>query len=152
MTDSISQYPTAIERRLNPKNKEDFNLLSLELTYWQNKKFAEIDEKNISDEKKNILRLHVLSQETTLIRKIDSLKRGVHKDNERQELESFLREKTLLPVWNIKDGTQIEVETVNSRKAAQLISLYHQLNINDNTAGKIFMLKKKKPSLICSHL
>ena len=138
-SDTISQYTTAIEKRLNPKNKTDFKLLSLELTYWQQQKFAEIDGKPISDIKKNCLRLNILSQETKLIRKIDSLKRGVLQENELKDLQSFLQEKTVLPLWNVKDRTQIEVETVDCRTNAELISLYYKLSGKDKTVGKIFI-------------
>lgn len=131
-----NDYTTAIERRLNPKEKEDFDLLSLELVYWQNKKLAEIEEKNVSDEIKSLLRLNILSKQTKLIGKIETLKKGVLVEKKQQRLESFLQKKSEQPVWDFKDGKQIQVETIECRNNAHLISLYHKLNKEDSTADE----------------
>ena len=135
---TLSKYTTAIERRLNPKDKEDFDLLSLELMHWQNKKLAEIEEKNVSDEIKSLLRLNILSKQTKLIGKIETLKKGVLVENKEKKLESFLQTKSEPPIWELKDGKHIQVETIVSRDNADLISVYRKLKKDESTAGKTF--------------
>lgn len=94
-----------IERRRNPRTKEDFNILYKELegiaatflcrrsdtnTAWRKQETARIEAQNLSSEERKAVMYALLQKETKLLQTIDKLKQNASAVNKHVRIESNL--------------------------------------------------------------
>lgn len=111
-----------LQRRLNPKTLEDFELLQAELLQWkqhQNRKI-QVTARNPSHKKEMTKRL--LEDEARLIRKIETLKAAASETWKLNKLEKIMEELSMTQQWG-----SISVETPEIRRAREMKDVFGEL-------------------------
>lgn len=135
--DSQSNQYDPVERRLNPKCKEDLQLLFTELDLWRNQKLDEIEQKReISVEERIKLRSLVLSKETFLLRKLSKINHSLTAKEQKKKIDDILLEVIRPKKWEISNGETIEVHNTQDIMTSQLIQLYQRLDTSLDQTGK----------------
>lgn len=85
------EHEREIRRRINPKSKEDFNILYQELELWRVGELAKIkNNKDINAEQRKAAMKQLLEKETELLQTIDRLKINANKKNREEKIQTFL--------------------------------------------------------------
>lgn len=114
-----------IERRRNPRTKEDFEVLYRELAAWHQQQTMRIQnttEEGTEERKRESYAL--LQKQTQLLQTIDRLKLQAAKANEGPRIARNLEKMAEPKNWG--DGT-IQVTTPYTKRAQELMALYHGL-------------------------
>lgn len=126
-----------IARRMDPKTQQDIKLLSSELKMWQKNQFEEIEQmRDISVEERIKLRSDVLSKETFLLRKIESMRQGIRFTNEQSDLDEKLNELSKPHRWILSNGEEIEVMTSSRKHCCDLVRMYQEYSNDFDQSGK----------------
>ena len=126
-----------IGRRMEPKTQEDIKLLRSELKMWQRHQFEEIEQmRDISVEERIQLRSEVLSKETFLLRKIESMRNGIKFTNEQSDLEEKLNELSKPQRWILSNGEEVEVLTSSRKHCCDLVRMYQDYSNDYDQSGK----------------
>ena len=121
--------PDPIQRRLNPKCKEDIKLLFSELNLWRKQKLDEIEQKrDISVEKRIELRGRILTKETFLLRKINDINNRLTVTEQKKKIDKILEQIKIPKYWELSSGEKIEVQTKKMEHSAELIQIYQKLD------------------------
>lgn len=119
-----------LQRRLNPKTPEDFELLQSELMQWkqrQNRKIV-VTARNPLHKKEMTVKL--LEDEAKLIRKIETLKAAASETWKMEKLEKIMEQMTMTKEWGTADGMLISVETPEIVRAREMKDAFAELKKN----------------------
>lgn len=115
-------------RRMNPKTKEDFDLLYAHLEKWRNEEMALIDELYSGPERKAAL-VGLLEQEAYLISSIDRHKLVADEENKDKRIKNFLNKTAAPKKWKAFDGKVTEMDTPYTIRAQELRDIYSTLSM-----------------------
>ncbi|XP_053575168.1 IQ and ubiquitin-like domain-containing protein [Bombina bombina] len=115
------------ERRMNPKTKEDFELLYHALEAWRKEQLENINQTYIGAERKAAL-CALLEQETQLIASIGRHKIDVNEDNQQKAIQSLLQKCSEPKKWKSFDGKITEMDTQYTIRARELCEIYNSIN------------------------
>lgn len=116
------------ERRMNPKTKEDFDLLYHALEKWRQEELARIDVTLTGAERKAALCM-LLEQETQLIASIGRHKLEADADNKDKRIQDFLDKAAAPKKWKSFDGKYTEMDTPFTIRAKELRDIYNSINM-----------------------
>lgn len=116
------------ERRMNPKTKEDFDLLFAHLEKWRKEEMARIDELYSGPERKAAL-VGLLEQEAYLIASIDRHRLVADEENTDKRIKGFLNKAAAPKQWKAYDGKVTEMDTPYTIRAQELRDIYSTLSM-----------------------
>jgi len=116
------------ERRMNPKNKEDFDLLYHALEKWRFEEKDRIDRELSGAERKAAL-CQLLDQETQLIASIGRHKLDADEENRQKRIQGFLDKAASPKKWKGPDGKATEMDTPYTIRAQELREIYNSINM-----------------------
>eukprot|EP00057_Strongylocentrotus_purpuratus_P004505 XP_003728839.1 PREDICTED: IQ and ubiquitin-like domain-containing protein isoform X1 [Strongylocentrotus purpuratus] len=116
------------ERRMNPRTKEDFDLLYHALEKWRQEELSQIDETTGGAQRKAAL-CHLLDQETQLIAAIGRHKLEADTENKQRSIQNFLDKAAAPRRWKAFDGKYTEMDTAYTIRARELKDIYNSLNM-----------------------
>lgn len=93
------EHEREIRRRINPKSKEDFNILYQELELWRVGELAKIKSNNdLTTEQRKEAMKQLLEKETELLQTIDRLKINANKKNREEKIQTFLEDMSVTSI------------------------------------------------------
>ncbi|XP_052778908.1 IQ and ubiquitin-like domain-containing protein [Mya arenaria] len=116
------------ERRMNPKNKEDFDLLYHALEKWRQEELERINTTLTAAERKAALCM-LLDQETQLIAAIGRHKIEADSENKDKRIQDFLDKAAAPKKWKGFDGKGTEMDTPFTIRAKELRDIYNSINM-----------------------
>lgn len=116
------------ERRMNPKSKEDFDLLYHALEKWRQEELTRINETLTGAERKAALCM-LLDQETQLITAIGRHKLEADSENKDKRIHNFLDKAAAPKTWKAHDGKTTEMDTPFTIRAKELRDIYNSINM-----------------------
>lgn len=127
--DKAGDIEEKIKARLHPKTRLDLQLMRKEVEQWREYKLKEIEnDTRCNQEIKKDRKARILSQETSLLRKIESLGKGL--TQKKIELRRKIQLSSMSngeQIWILSNGEKILVETPGTRHAASLTTIYGRL-------------------------
>ncbi|NWR64767.1 IQUB protein, partial [Bucorvus abyssinicus] len=118
------------EQRLNPKTKEDFELLFRALELWRQEETEQINRTLTGVERKAAL-CGLLEQEAQLIASIGRHKLNADEENHQKAVLQFLDKCAQPKRWKAFDGKITEVDTQYTLRARELFEVYSSVSVND---------------------
>ncbi|XP_047921637.1 IQ motif and ubiquitin-like domain-containing protein isoform X4 [Anser cygnoides] len=118
------------ERRLNPKTKEDFELLYHALESWRQEEIERINGTLTGAERKAAL-CGLLEQEAHLIASIGRHKLNADEENQQKAVLHFLSKCAQPKRWKAYDGKTTEMDTPYTLRARELLEIYRSVSMND---------------------
>nr|DBA31248.1 TPA: hypothetical protein GDO54_007125 [Pyxicephalus adspersus] len=115
------------ERRMNPKTKEDFELLYHALELWRKEGVERINHQYTGAERKAAL-CALLEQETQLISSIGRHKLDSGEENQEKAIQSLLNKCCEPKKWKAFDGRVTEMDTQFTIRARELRDIYNSIN------------------------
>ncbi|KAM4039505.1 IQ motif and ubiquitin-like domain-containing protein isoform 3-T4 [Anomaloglossus baeobatrachus] len=115
------------ERRMNPKNKEDFELLYHALELWRKEEVEKINQIYTGAERKAAL-CALLEQETQLISSIGRHKIDAGEENQQKAIQNLLNKCSEPKRWKAFDGKTTEMDTQFTIRARELRDIYNSIN------------------------
>lgn len=116
------------ERRMNPKTKEDFDLLYHALEKWRIEEMERINQTLDGAERKAALCM-LLDQETQLISAIGRHKIEADVENKDKRIQAFLSKAASPKKWKGFDGKTTEMDTPYTIRAKELQDIYNSINM-----------------------
>ena len=116
-----------LQRRLNPSRPEDFETLQSELLLWRRREERKIVVTSQNVEHKQAMTKALLNKEACLLRKIDSLKNAASEKRKSEETEYKMEKLSQTKLWEMSDGSFIEVDTHETRRAREMKLMYDKL-------------------------
>ncbi|XP_034306877.2 IQ motif and ubiquitin-like domain-containing protein isoform X1 [Magallana gigas] len=116
------------ERRMNPKTKEDFDLLYHALEKWRQEELERINGTSDGAERKAALCM-LLDQETQLISAIGRHKLEADTENKDKRIQAFLNKAAAPKKWKGHDGKTTEMDTPYTIRAKELRDIYNSINM-----------------------
>lgn len=116
------------ERRMNPKSKEDFDLLYHALEKWRQEELERINGSADGAERKAALCM-LLDQETQLISAIGRHKLEADAENKDKRVQNFLNKAAAPKKWKGFDGKSTEMDTPYTIRAKELRDIYNSINM-----------------------
>ncbi|XP_074840214.1 IQ motif and ubiquitin-like domain-containing protein [Carettochelys insculpta] len=117
------------ERRLNPKTKEDFELLYHALELWRQEEIERINTLKGAERKAALCAL--LEQETQLIASIGRHKLNADEENQQKAILFFLDKCAQPKRWKAYDGKITEMDTQFTLRARELLEIYRSVSMKD---------------------
>ena len=125
-----AKHKAEIERRLQPRTEEDFEILYKELEAWRFKETERIkSSKLLNEEEKHKGLEQLLHKQTKLLQTIDRLKITANYQNKDEKIEKLLKSMSNPKKWPLKDGRFTEVHTPFTVRAKELMDLYNGLKM-----------------------
>ncbi|KAM9292682.1 IQ motif and ubiquitin-like domain-containing protein [Morus bassanus] len=118
------------ERRLNPKTKEDFELLYHGLELWKQEETERINRTLTGAERKAAF-CGLVEQEAQLIASIGRHKLNADEDNQQKAILHFLDKCAQPKRWKAYDGKITEMDTQHTLRARELFEIYCSISMND---------------------
>ncbi|NXI35767.1 IQUB protein, partial [Galbula dea] len=118
------------ERRLNPRTKEDFELLFNALELWRQEETDRINRALAGAERKAAL-CGVLEQEAQLIASIGRHRLNADEENQQKAILHFLAKCAQPKRWKAFDGKVTEMDTQNTLRARELLEIYRSISMQD---------------------
>ncbi|XP_009698666.1 PREDICTED: IQ and ubiquitin-like domain-containing protein, partial [Cariama cristata] len=118
------------ERRLNPKTKEDFELLYNSLELWRQEETERINRTLTGAERKAAF-CGLLEQEAQLIASIGRHKLNADEENRQKAILHFLDKCAQPKRWKAYDGKITEMDTQYTLRARELSEIYSSISMND---------------------
>ncbi|NWU64862.1 IQUB protein, partial [Pterocles burchelli] len=118
------------ERRLNPKTKEDFELLYHALELWRQEETEWINRTLTGAERKAAL-CGLLEQEAQLIASIGRHKLNADEENQQKAILHFMDKCAQPKRWKAYDGKITEVDTQYTLRARELFEIYCSISMSD---------------------
>ncbi|KFQ29407.1 IQ and ubiquitin-like domain-containing protein, partial [Merops nubicus] len=115
------------ERRLNPKTKEDFELLFQALELWRQEETERINRTLTGAERKAAL-CGLLEQEAQLIASIGRQKLNADEENQQKAILHFLDKCAQPKRWRAYDGRMTEMDTQDTLRARELLETYRSVS------------------------
>ncbi|NXF90517.1 IQUB protein, partial [Eubucco bourcierii] len=117
------------ERRLNPKTKEDFELLYHAVELWRQEETEQINRSLTGAERKAAL-CGLLEQEAQLIASIGRHKLNADEENRQKSILRFLDKCAQPKRWKAYDGKITEMDTQYTLRARELYEIYCSISMN----------------------
>ncbi|XP_030405003.1 IQ and ubiquitin-like domain-containing protein isoform X2 [Gopherus evgoodei] len=118
------------ERRLNPKTKEDFELLYHALELWRQEEIERINSTFAGAERKAAL-CALLEQETQLIASIGRHRLNADEENQQKAILFFLDKCAEPKRWKAYDGKITEMDTQFTLRSRELLEIYRSISMKD---------------------
>ncbi|NWW74083.1 IQUB protein, partial [Climacteris rufus] len=118
------------ERKLNPKTKEDFELLYHDLELWMQEETERINRTLTGAERKAAL-CALLEEETQLIACIGMHKLNANKENQQQAILHLLEKCAQPRRWKAYDGKITEMDTKDTLRGKELLEIYRSISTKD---------------------
>ncbi|XP_064302372.1 IQ and ubiquitin-like domain-containing protein [Phalacrocorax carbo] len=118
------------ERRLNPKTKEDFELLYHALELWRQEETERINRTLTGAERKAAF-CGLVEQEAQLIASIGRHKLNADEENQQKAILHFLDKCAQPKRWKAYDGKITEMDTEHTLRARELFEIYRSISMND---------------------
>lgn len=118
-----------INRRLNPKTKDDFEILYSALEKWRLEELSKINASKSGAARKAALAM-LVDQEAELIGTIERYKIEASKENKEKQIQALLDRMSKPRSWKYKDGSTTELDSPYSIRARELKEIYNSLNMN----------------------
>lgn len=116
------------ERRMNPKTKEDFELLYSTLEQWRREELDRINANLTGAERKAAL-CQLLDQETELIAAVDRHQLDSSKENKEKVIQGLLQKAAAPKKWRNGDGKLLEMDTPFTLRGRELLGIYNSLQM-----------------------
>lgn len=129
MLDIEQRRQNDINRRLNPKTKDDFEILYSALEKWRYEELSKINGTKTGAARKAALAM-LVDQEAELIGTIERYKIEASKENREKQIQALLEKMSKPKSWKYKDGTTTELDSPYSIRARELKDIYNSLNMN----------------------
>uniref|UniRef100_A0A3P9IF63 IQ motif and ubiquitin domain containing n=1 Tax=Oryzias latipes TaxID=8090 RepID=A0A3P9IF63_ORYLA len=117
------------QRRMNPKRREDFNLLYKALEMWRLEEERLINSSQQGAKRKEALRL-LLEKETQLIRAIGRRQIVTQTNNYEKMIRDFLNKSASPYQWHTTNNHLIEMDTLHTITARKLQDLYSNISLS----------------------
>ncbi|NXP79122.1 IQUB protein, partial [Ramphastos sulfuratus] len=117
------------ERRLNPKTKEDFELLYHAVELWRQEETEQINRSLTGAERKAAL-CGLLEQEAQLIASIGRHKLNADEENRQKSILRFLDKCAQPKRWKAYDGKITEMDTQYTLRGRELFEIYCSISMN----------------------
>uniref|UniRef100_A0A3P9LSD5 IQ motif and ubiquitin domain containing n=1 Tax=Oryzias latipes TaxID=8090 RepID=A0A3P9LSD5_ORYLA len=117
------------QRRMNPKRREDFNLLYKALEMWRLEEERLINSSQQGAKRKEALRL-LLEKETQLIRAIGRRQIVTQTNNYEKMIRDFLNKSASPYQWFTTNNHLIEMDTLHTITARKLQDLYNNISLS----------------------
>ncbi|XP_059703190.1 IQ and ubiquitin-like domain-containing protein [Haemorhous mexicanus] len=118
------------EKKLNPKTREDFELLYHELELWMQEETERIN-RTLTGAKRKAALYALLEEETELIACIGMHKLSANLENQQKAILRFLGKCAQPRRWKAFDGKITEMDTQNSLCGKELLEIYRSINTKD---------------------
>ncbi|XP_048156369.1 IQ and ubiquitin-like domain-containing protein isoform X1 [Corvus hawaiiensis] len=118
------------EKKLNPKTKEDFELLYHDLELWMQEETARINRTLSGAERKAAL-CALLEEETELIACIGMHKLNANVENQQKAILQLLGKCAQPRRWKAFDGKITEMDTQNTLRGKELLEIYRSISTKD---------------------
>ncbi|XP_068045950.1 IQ motif and ubiquitin-like domain-containing protein [Anomalospiza imberbis] len=118
------------EKKLNPKTKEDFELLYHDLELWMQEETEQIN-RTLTGAKRKAALCALLEEETQLIACIGMHKLNANVENQQKAILHFLVKCAQPRRWKAFDGKITEMHTQNSLRGKELLEIYRSINTRD---------------------
>ncbi|NWQ87851.1 IQUB protein, partial [Burhinus bistriatus] len=118
------------ERRLNPKTKDDFELLYNALELWRQEETERINRTLTGAERKAAF-CGILEKEAQLIASIGRHKLNADEENQQKAILRFLDKCAQPKRWKAYDGKVTEMDTQYTLRARELFEIYRSVSMND---------------------
>ncbi|NXU18730.1 IQUB protein, partial [Pardalotus punctatus] len=118
------------ERKLNPKTKEDFELLYHDLALWMQEETERINQTLTGAERKTAL-CALLEEETQLIACFGMHKLNANVENQQKGILHLLGKCAQPRRWKAYDGKIIEMDTQNTLRGKELLEIYRSICTKD---------------------
>lgn len=115
------------ERRMNPKTKEDFDLLYHTLEIWRQDELRLINQTTSGAARKAAL-CGLLEQEAQLIASVGRHKIVADVENKQKRIQMFLDNTAAPKHWIAYDGNVTEMDTPDTIRAQQLRDIYRSIS------------------------
>ncbi|XP_051651424.1 IQ and ubiquitin-like domain-containing protein isoform X3 [Manacus candei] len=118
------------ERKLNPKTKEDFELLYHDLELWMQEETERINRTLTGAERKAAL-CALLEQEAQLIACFGRHKLNANEENQHKAILHLLDKCAQPKRWKAYDGKITEMDTQDTLRARELLEIYRSISTKD---------------------
>ncbi|XP_032913650.1 IQ and ubiquitin-like domain-containing protein isoform X2 [Catharus ustulatus] len=118
------------EKKLNPKTKEDFELLFHDLELWMQEETERINRTLTGAERKAAL-CALLEEETQLIACIGMHKLDANLENQQKSILHLLRKCAQPRRWKAFDGKITEMDTQSTLRGKELLEIYRSITTKD---------------------
>ncbi|KFV87712.1 IQ and ubiquitin-like domain-containing protein, partial [Struthio camelus australis] len=118
------------ERRVNPKTKEDFELLYHALELWRQEEIEWINRTLTGPARKAAL-CGLLEQEAQLIASIGRYKLDADEEKQQKAVLQFLDKCAQPKSWKAFDGKITEMDTQYTLRARELLEIYRSISMKD---------------------
>ncbi|XP_058661058.1 IQ and ubiquitin-like domain-containing protein [Ammospiza nelsoni] len=118
------------EKKLNPKTREDFELLYHDLELWMQEETERIN-RTLTGGKRKAALFALLEEETELIACIGMHKLSANLENQQKAILHFLGKCAQPRRWKAFDGKITEMDTPNSLRGKELLEIYRSINTKD---------------------
>lgn len=118
------------DRRMNPKTKEDFEILYHALEVWRLEEVERIN-KTYSGAERKVALYELLEQETELIASIERYKQDANVENHKEAIQAFLDKSSQPKKWKAFDGKTTSMHTQYTIRARELRDIYTSINIKN---------------------
>ena len=125
-----------VHRRMHPTSREDFHLLYKELSAWREHEANRIQSLDAAPAERQRQLSVLLSKEVKLLQTIDRLRIVAAQARKDAAIRRQLDQMQSPHEWPTTQGDHIEVHTPHTQRAAQLIALYHALNLPLTAPGR----------------
>ncbi|KAJ1161231.1 hypothetical protein NDU88_001718 [Pleurodeles waltl] len=118
------------DRRMNPKTKEDFEILYHALEVWRLEEVDRINKTYSGAERKAAL-CELLEQEAELIASVERYKQDANVENHKEAIQAFLDKCSQPKKWKAFDGKTTSMHTQYTIRARELRDIYTSINIKN---------------------
>ncbi|EGD76447.1 hypothetical protein PTSG_07566 [Salpingoeca rosetta] len=119
-----------MDRRLNPRTPEDFDMLYASLQKWHGEQLEKV--RLLPESEQPQARMDLLREETKYLNFIEQLKQLAATDNKEARVQKFLDDASTGRKWaNKQYGMKVHVETPESKLAQELKEIYNLIRIPD---------------------
>ncbi|NXF70558.1 IQUB protein, partial [Sclerurus mexicanus] len=140
------------ERKLNPRTKEDFELLYHDLELWIQEETERINRTLTGAERKAAL-CELLEQETQLIACFERHKLNANEENQQKAILHLLDKCAQPKRWRAFDGKITEMDTRDTLRARELLEIYRSISTEgipkDERTDVLFTLRCTVKELDC---
>ncbi|BFI17284.1 IQ and ubiquitin-like domain-containing protein [Marchantia polymorpha subsp. ruderalis] len=134
-----------IQRRMNPRTGEDFEILYTELATWCAQELKAITATGVTGMERRKAVKELLFKEIKLLQTIDRLRCKAAKENRKDRISGAMEKMSTPKMWEMKNGTIVHVRTLGTARASDLMHLYHALakpvGTNDERVGVLGYVK-----------
>uniref|UniRef100_A0A8C6YLB5 IQ motif and ubiquitin domain containing n=1 Tax=Nothoprocta perdicaria TaxID=30464 RepID=A0A8C6YLB5_NOTPE len=117
-------------RKLNPRTKEDYELLYRALEVWRQEETERINKSLTGTQRKAAL-CGLLEQEAKLIASIGRYKLDTDEENRQKTILRFLGKCAEPKRWKAFDGKITEMDTQHTLRARELLEIYRSISMNE---------------------